>query len=174
MAPLERGAGVGIRRSKTGVELGGHGIFGDEDAAQIRSEVDDLRTQFIALCERVNAQFTSIAAHAEIAREQVEIAREEARADMERSRDTLIGLIETVRGEALAATGHHVPGLAPGPSTSTAVGRIEAVESAVDELRMMVESCLVRHQRMGDTMAAFIDTMLAETRGEPVMGLSLV
>lgn len=164
---------MGIRSSKTARELGQHHIFGDEDAAAMRAELDDLRADLRDLTDRVNAQFTSIAAHAEIAREQVAQARQEARVDMERTRDTLIGLIETVRFEALGAT-HHIPGTRPGPSIETTAERVESVETAVAALRSVVETTVARQQRMGDTMAAFIDTMLAEARGEPVAGLSMV
>ncbi|MAT04649.1 MAG: hypothetical protein CL424_06370 [Acidimicrobiaceae bacterium] len=161
---------MGIRRPKTGAELGEHRIFGDEEAAAVRAELDELRSQFVALAERVNAQFTSIAAHAEIAREQVCVAREEARSDMERTRETLIGLIETVRAEA---SGLHVAGAAPGASVASAHERVAGVEAAVASLQLTVEELALRQVRMGDTMAAFIDTMLAETRGEPVAGLAL-
>ena len=161
---------MALRRQKVPAELGEHRIFGDEDAAAMRAELDELRNQFGALSERVNAQFTSIAAHAEIAREQISLVRDEARADMERTREMLIGLIETVRSEA---AGLHVAGAAPGASAASAHERVAGVEAAVDSLEASVEELASRQMRMGDTMAAFIDTMLAETRGEPVAGLSL-
>ena len=161
---------MALRRQNVPTELGEHRIFGDEEAAALRAELDDLQNRFVALSDRVNAQFTSIAAHAEIARDQIELVRAEARADMERTRDTLIGLIETVRAEA---TELHVAGAAPGASAASAHERVEAVETALETVRTSVEQVAARQVRMGDTMAAFIDTMLAETRGEPVAGLSL-
>ena len=161
---------MALRRQKVPAELGGHRIFGDEEAAAMRAELDELRNHFGALAERVNAQFTSIAAHAEIAREQIELVRGEARADMERTRETLIGLIETVRAEA---AGLHVAGSSPGASVASAHERVAGVEEAVASLQASVDELASRQMRMGDTMAAFIDTMLAETRGEPVAGLSL-
>ena len=161
---------MALRRHNVPTELGEHRVFGDEEAAALRAELDDLQNQLGALADRVNAQFTSIAAHAEIAREQIELVRAEARADMERTRDTLIGLIETVRAEA---AGLHVAGTAPGASATSAHERVEAVETALETVRTSIEQVTARQVRMGDTMAAFIDTMLAETRGEPVVGLSL-
>ena len=59
----------------------------EESSAAIRAILHD----------QVHAQFTSIAAHAEIARDAVALARGEARADLERTRETLIGLMEQVR-----------------------------------------------------------------------------
>jgi hypothetical protein len=159
---------VALGRPKTTPDLGGHRIFGDEEAAQVRSDIDELRLQMAELAAQVGAQFTSIAAHAEIAREQITLARDEARADMERTRETLFGLLETVRTET-----HHASGTAPGASATAAHERLTAVEQAVDELRSTLEAVSSGQRRMGDTMAAFIDTMLAASRHEPVVGLTL-
>ena len=56
-----------------------------------RSDVTELRDLVReSHASRVHAQFTTISAHAEIAREQFEFAREEAHADLERTREMLI------------------------------------------------------------------------------------
>ena len=78
-----KGLVMGARR-KGGRTLGEHGIFGDEEAAKLRSDVTELRDLVENLTERVHAQFTTISAHAEIARQQFEFAREEAHAELER------------------------------------------------------------------------------------------
>ena len=108
------------RRTKTARTLGEHGIFGDEEAAQLRAELDDVRAAIADLNGRVHAQFTTISAHAEIAREQADLARNEARSDLERSREALIGLIEQVRDEVAAGSAHHVAGsLLPKPTNTS-------------------------------------------------------
>lgn len=159
-----------VGRKKSARTLGEHGIFGDEEAAQLRAELDELRTGLVELAERVHAQFTTIAAHAEIARQQTEFAREEARADLDRTRDSMIELIEAVRAEA---TGQHVPGTPPGPSTAAQSERFEAIERRLDHLAADLERCFARQVELADTMAAFLDTVLAQQRGEPVAGLSI-
>jgi hypothetical protein len=160
-------------RRKTARTLGEHGIFGDEEAAQLRRDLDDMRAEMRELAGQLHAQFTTIAAHAEIAREQSELARAEARADLERTRETLIDLIETVRVEAANAGGYHVPGSRPGLSAEVTAERLAAVEEALAAADATVERCFQRQNELADTMAAFIDTMMAERRGEPVAGLSL-
>ena len=162
-----------FERRKTSRTLGEHGIFGDEEAAQLRRDLDVMRSEMRELTVQLHAQFTTIAAHAEIARGQAEMARAEARADLERTRSTLLELIETVRVEAANAGGYHVPGSRPGASAEVSVERLAAVEGAVAAAAASVDRCFVRQNELADTMAAFIDTMLAEKRGEPVMGLSL-
>ena len=161
------------RRTKTARTLGEHGIFGDEEAAQLRAELDDVRAAIADLNGRVHAQFTTISAHAEIAREQADLARNEARSDLERSREALIGLIEQVRDEVGAGSAHHVAGSMPGPSTEVYGERVATVEERLDQIGETVERCFARQQELADTMAAFLDTMLAEQRSEPVAGLSL-
>lgn len=162
-----------FERRKSTRTLGEHGIFGDEEAAELRRELDELRGEVRALSNQLHAQFTTIAAHAEIAREQSELARAEARADLDRTRDTLIELIETVRIEAANAGGYHVPGSRPGWSAEVTAERIGAVEDALAAAERTVERCFLRQNELADTMAAFIDTMLADRRREPVAGLSL-
>ncbi|MDW3215100.1 MAG: hypothetical protein R8G01_13940 [Ilumatobacteraceae bacterium] len=150
--------------------LGERGILGDEAAAELLTTVEQLRAEVADLKARVDSQFTTIAAHAEIARQQAEFAREEARADLDRNRETLIGLIEHVRsGEPDV----HVPGTRPGPSSETTTERIGDVERRIAELGTSVERCFERQNELADTMAAFLDTVMAEQRGEPVAGLSM-
>ncbi len=159
-----------FHRRETHHTLGERGILGDEAVAELLTTVEQLRTEMSELKARVDSQFTTIAAHAEIARQQTEFARDEARSDLERSRETLIGLIEQVRNPD---PDHHVPGNPPGPSTELANERVGTVERRIDELTTTVERCFARQNELADTMAAFLDTVMAEQRGEPVSGLSL-
>ena len=160
------------RRSKTAPQLGEHSIFGDEQAAQLRSELDELRATVRDLAGRLNAQFTTIAAHAEIAREQADFARSEARADLDRTRETLIDLVEQLRQEAVNPSGH-IAGSAPGPSTTVQSERFETIEAQLGTIGDRVEACFTRQRELADMVAAFLDTIVAEQRGEPVSGLSL-
>ena len=159
-----------FHRRETQHTLGERGILGDEAVAELLTTVEQLRTEVADLKARVDSQFTTIAAHAEIARQQAEFARDEARSDLERSRETLIGLIEQVRS---TGSDMHVPGTAPGPSTKATTERVGETERRIDELTTTVERCFERQNELADTMAAFLDTVMAEQRGEPVAGLSL-
>jgi hypothetical protein len=161
-------------RRKGARTLGEHGIFGDEEAAQLRADVTELREIVIDLTERVHAQFTTISAHAEIARQQVEFARDEAHADVERTREMLIGLIERARADIGGQAGLHVPGSPPGPSSAAHTERIEALELRIVEIIGSLDRCFARQRILADTIEALLDTVLAERRGEPVAGLSLV
>ena len=168
-----KGLVMGARR-KSGRTLGEHGIFGDEEAAKLRSDVTELRDLVENLTERVHAQFTTISAHAEIARQQFEFAREEAHAELERTREMLIDLIERARSELLSEGPIHVPGSAPGASLVVQAQRVSDLEVRVGEAAQSLERCFQRQQILADTMDALLDTVMSERRGEPVAGLSLV
>ena len=159
-----------FNRRETQHTLGERGILGDEGVAELLSTIDQLRTEVGELRDRVDSQFTTIAAHAEIARQQAEFARGEARADLDRSRDTLIGLIEQVRAER----DEHQPGTAPGPSVKATNDRFIAMEQRIAQLTRTVDRCYARQNELADTMTAFLDTVMAEQRGEPVAGLSML
>ena len=164
---------MGARR-KGGRTLGEHGIFGDEEAAKLRSDVTELRDLVENLTERVHAQFTTISAHAEIARQQFEFAREEAHAELERTREMLIDLIERARFEMSTDAGMHVSGSTPGASLAVQAQRVSDIEARVTDAATGLERCFQRQQILADTMEALLDTVMSERRGEPVTGLSLV
>jgi len=163
-----------FRQRERQQSLGEHGILGDEQAAELITAVADLRSDVTQLKDRVDSQFTTIAAHAEIAREHSEMARREARADLERTRETLIELIEQVRSETLRPGATGAAGSGPGPSVERQAERLTTTETTLSVLEATVEQCFTRQNELANTMAAFIDTVLAEQRGEPVAGLSLV
>ena len=52
--------------------------------------------------------------------------------------------------------------------------RINGIEHRVSELGHTLDRCFTRQNELADTMTAFLDTVLAEQRGEPVAGLSLL
>lgn len=167
-----------IGRGRSSAELGERAIFGDEEAARLRSELEQVQVAVADLTARVHSQFTTIAAHAEIARQQADFARAEARADMERTRETVIGLIEQVRAEARrpglpapSANGALPRGVAPaGPPTE----RLDRLERQLTELSQVVERCFDRQRELADTMASVIDAVFSTPAEAPVAGLSLV
>ena len=59
----------------------------------------ELRTRLVRLEQQVMAQYTSMAAYATIAKQDVASAKAECRSDLDRSQATLIGLLEKLRKE---------------------------------------------------------------------------
>jgi hypothetical protein len=150
-------------------------ILGDEQAAELAARLTAIGEQVLALEEQVRSQYTSIATYAAIAGEQVEFVRNEARADLDRTRDTLVGLMEQLRNEVLhpraQKAGLPCPSGSPMPmSTAAADGRVLQrlgdVEQAVDRL-------FERQRELAETVAAVFDTLTA-TPQEPVHGLAML
>lgn len=166
-----------LGRGKSARTLGEHQIFGDEEAAQIAASIEELKAQIVDLNARVHSQFTTIAAHAEIARQQAEFVREEARADLDRTRDTVIGLVEQVRADAvgLAAGTTPVPSAAwPAPESAEPLPvpmahdpRLDAIERQLDTISSAVERCFDRQRELANTMEALLDTVLAVQMQQP-------
>ncbi|MGE0306731.1 MAG: hypothetical protein AB7Q27_13325 [Acidimicrobiia bacterium] len=159
-------------RQKSRRTLAEQQIFGDEEAAQLHAEVASLRELVADLADRVHAQFTTISAHAEIARQQVEFTRDEARADLERTRELVIGLIDQTRKDLASPGAVHVPGMPPGPSVIAYGERLATLEQRMDVIAATVDRCFDRQRELADAMAAILDTFVAE-RDRQVANLSV-
>jgi hypothetical protein len=158
-------------RSKTANKQGEHAIFGDEEAAALHAEVATLRDLVSELADRVHAQFTTISAHAEIARQQVEFTRDEARADLERTRELMIDLIDQTRRELTPARSGTT--VFPAPSSAPVAGtRIDVIEERLESIAVSLDRCFDRQRELADTMAALLDTVLGVS-SEPVRGLAI-
>lgn len=157
-----------LTRSRTAHITAEQGIFGDEDAAALRAEVAELREVVAQIGAQVQSQFTTIAAHAEIARQQAEHTRDEARADLDRTRGVLIDLIERVRSEIGGASPGTLPGATPSEGAAGGQERIEAIERRLEEVVQAVTTCFDRQRELADTMAALVDMIFADRGDEPV------
>lgn len=157
-------------RKKSELSTTEHALFGDEQGAALRAEVDDLRALVADLAQQLNSQYTTIAAHAEIARQQAEFMRDEAHANLERTRDVLIGLIEQVRGGARALD--RDTWAPPGPSVSASVDRVADLEAGLARALTTIDMCFSRQRDLAATMEALLDTVIFEQRGAPALRLA--
>jgi hypothetical protein len=72
----------------------------DESTETATAVAIELRSRIVKLEQQVLAQYTAMASYATIAQRDVEQSRAEARADLDRSQATVVGLIEKARHEA--------------------------------------------------------------------------
>ena len=159
-----------MARKKTAQPSYEHAVFGDEEAAALRAELTELRGLVVDLTAQVQSQFTTIAAHAEIARQQADFVREEAQANLDRTREMLIDLLEQARGGTRSPIGG--AWAPPGPSALAAVERVDAIELQVAKALDTVQYCFRRQQDLAATMEALLDTVVFEQRNEPVLRLA--
>ncbi len=131
-------------------------FFGDEDAAAEAHRVDELGQRLAHVEGQLHSQFTSMAAYAQIAQEQVEMARAEAKAATERTEHRLIDLIERERKDRIeSATG--APGGGNGWASPEVNARLDALEHSVAEIRHGLNECLARQKALADAITALFE-----------------
>ena len=126
------------------------GIFGDEEAADVDAQLDVLRDRVRNVEGQINSQFTSMAAYAQIAQEQIELARAESRCETERTESRLMQLIERERSERL---GMPTPGV-DAAGFGEADQRLDALEAAVEMMKVGISDCLSRQKALADAITA--------------------
>jgi len=113
----------------------------DNTAAQAATELRDRVTK---VEQQVLAQYTATAAYATLAQQGVETARAEARADLDRTQATIIGLLDRMRSEL----GNRIDGIEGRPSLPStslaldAASRLAAMEDRMSAMVGALESCV--------------------------------
>ena len=106
----------------------------DNTAAQAATE---LRERVTKVEQQVLAQYTATAAYATLAQQGVETARAEARADLDRTQATIIGLLDRLRTEL----GNRIDGIEGRPSLpSTSSPRPTTIRSRSSTVSAAVSS----------------------------------
>lgn len=118
-------------------------FFGDEAAVAEAMRVDQLRQRVGQVEQQINSQFTSMAAYAQIAQEQIELVRSEAQHANERSEQRVVGLIERERADRLVSSG--------GSSIEAEV-RLDALDTQVAEIRASLQQCLTNQKALADAI----------------------
>lgn len=139
------------------------GFFGDEAAAEQVVEVHELRHRVEQVEAQITSQFTSLATYAQIAQEQVELARSEAKATTERSEQRITSLIERERADRIAS----FTGQAPAGTAPTVTARIDALEHHVAQIRKGLDECLQRQKALAEAIATMFEHMAPARRVEP-------
>ena len=117
-------------------------FFGDEAAVAETVRVDHLQQRVAHVELQINSQFTSLAAYAQIAQEQVEMVRSEALHSNERSEQKVIALVERERADRLAdATG-----------VADVTARLDSLDAQIDEIRQGLQLCLSNQKALADAI----------------------
>jgi hypothetical protein len=126
-------------------------FFGDEQAAAEVVQVAELHERIGQVESQVNSQFTSLAAYAQIAQEQIELARSEATATADRTEHRLTTLIERERTDRVLAGTGGTGSLAP-----EVTARLDALESSVAEIKLGLEECMERQRALADAITTLL------------------
>jgi hypothetical protein len=131
-------------------------FFGDESAAENTVEIHDLRDRVRQVESQISSQFTSLATYAQIAQEQVELARSEAKAATERSEQRLTSLIERERADRISS----YIGEAPADHVAVApefTDRLDALERSVAEICAGLDKCLEQQQALAHAITSMFE-----------------
>jgi hypothetical protein len=129
-------------------------FFGDEAATANAAEIVELHQRIGHVEAQITSQFTSLATYAQIAQEQVEMARAEAKASTDRSEQRLTALIERERADRIATIGDGTRTV----SADVAV-RLDALETTVGEIRRGLDECLERQRCLADAITSMFERL---------------
>lgn len=127
-------------------------FFGDEEAAEEVVQIADLHERVEQVESQINSQFTSLAAYAQIAQEQIELARSEAAARSERAEGRLTTLIERERTDRVLAGAGTVANLAP-----EVTERLDVLEASVNEICQGLAECMERQRALADAITTLLE-----------------
>lgn len=110
-------------------------FFPDEARIALVDEVTGLRDRLTQLEQQVLAQYTATAAYATIAEQRAEGVRAEARADLDRERRTLVGLMEALRTEVAERGASSIGGSTPAVSLGPLHAEVAALHVALERVQ---------------------------------------
>lgn len=154
-------------------------FFGDEAAAEEATRSEKLARRIEQVEQQLSSQFTSMAAYAQIAQEQVELARSESRNATERAERRVTELIERERADRLRAGSPSADGsgAVAHVASSELSDRIDSIERSVSEIRHGLNECLARQKALADAITALFEpksTLPPPASDGPIAGLSIV
>jgi len=131
------------------------GFLPDEAVQDSRIASNDLRDRISRLETQMMAQYTAMAAYAQIAQNNSEAVRAEGRHDLDRSQSTVIGLIERVRRECSDA----IQGVdaRAGSGAGSDTGRLASLEERFEGLASALERSIETQRALAEQVAALID-----------------
>ena len=123
-------------------------FFGDETAADEAAQIGVLRERVVQAESQISSQFTSLATYAQIAQEQIALARAEAKASTERSEHRLTELIERERADRISAANVD----APNGSGRHVTARLDALEHGVAQIRATLDECFAQQMALAEAI----------------------
>jgi hypothetical protein len=162
-------------------------FFGDEAAAAEVVRLDDLHHRVSQVEQQISSQFTSMAAYAQIAQEQIETARSEAKHATERTERRMTELIERERADRIESTTGASAGAGAGSGWTApdVAARLDSLERSVAEIKHGLNECLARQKALADAITALFephaddqhsvaDMLPPPASNDPIGGLSIV
>ena len=117
------------------------------------AQIDVLRDRVAQAESQISSQFTSLATYAQIAQEQIALARAEAKASTQRSEHRLTELIERERADRISAANID----APNGSGRDVTARLDALEHSVAQIRATLDECFAQQMALAEAINRLFD-----------------
>ena len=134
-------------------------FFGDESAAAEVVRVDELHRRVTQVESQISSQFTSLATYAQIAQEQIELARAESKASTERSEQRLTNLIERERADRIDAMDGPNAVVSIGSARSAMDERLDALEQSVAQIKVTLDECFAQQLALADAISTMFGSV---------------
>jgi hypothetical protein len=122
----------------------------------------EFRNRLVKLEQQVLSQYTSMAAYATIAKQDVEAVKVEARADLDRSQATVIGLTEKLRNEINGRLDGLERRSAGGDLSADGGSRLANVERDLSAALTALQQCLQENQELRTQIAGLVEQRMQE------------
>lgn len=129
----------------------------DEQTETSQQALAELRTRVNKLEQQVHALYTSMASYATIAERNTETAKQEARADLDRTQGTLIGLMEKLRRDL---GGHVGPGYGGVAVSAINSDRALHLDERLDALANSVEQLARQQAELQQHVARLVEAQM--------------
>jgi paraquat-inducible protein B len=122
----------------------------------------EFRNRLVKLEQQVMSQYTAMAAYATIAKQDVEAVKVEARADLDRSQSTMIGLTEKLRNEVNTRLDGLDRRTATGDLSAEGATRLAKVENDLADALAALQQCLHENQELRGQVAGLVEQRMQE------------
>lgn len=122
----------------------------------------EFRNRLVKLEQQVISQYTSMAAYATIAKQDVERVRAEARSDLDRSQATVIGLIEKLRNEVNVRLDGLERRSVGGDLSADGATRLARVEHDLASATAALQKCIRENQELRSQVAGLVEHRMQE------------
>jgi hypothetical protein len=132
-----------------------------EQAETVATVAAEFRNRLVKIEQQIMSQYTSMAAYATIAKHDGEAVKVEARADLDRSQATLIGLLEKLRNEVNGRL-DRLERRSGGDLSVDDVTRLGKVEIDLGSVTAALQQCLQENQELRAQLAVVVEHRMQE------------
>jgi len=132
-----------------------------EQTESVATVATEFRNRLVKIEQQVMSQYTSMAAYATIAKQDAEGVKVEARADLDRSQATVIGLLEKLRNEVNARL-DRLERRTGGDLSVDDVSRLAKVEIDLASATAVLQQCVQENQELRAQIAVVVEHRMQE------------